>query len=110
MAFTDGDGHHVAEVAYSEYGLTFQKKVLAAVGNKGNYNLAQTSHGEYGPVVQLNLSPSFRAVSNDMLGALARVVVPTMAPYVLHGRVVDVDTGSDLIWIEDPSGEPAWRV
>jgi hypothetical protein len=39
-----------------------------------------------------------------MLGAMARVVVPTLSPYVAHGRVMEVDVFSDLLYIENPTG------
>ncbi len=42
-------------------------------------------------------------VTNAMLGALARVTMPSTEPYALFGRVIDVDAGS--FTIEDPNGD-----
>jgi RHS repeat-associated protein len=33
------------------------------------------------------------------------VAVPTLAPYVVHGRVMEVDVSSGWLYIEDPTGD-----
>jgi RHS repeat-associated protein len=105
MAFTDGDGALVAEVAYSEYGLTFQRKILALFNPKGYTEVAEDDHGKYGPVVYIEVDTMIQPLSANMEGAMARVVVPTLAPYVMHRRVMEVDDTSGFLYIEDPTGD-----
>jgi RHS repeat-associated protein len=59
---------------------------------------------EYGPVVYIEIDTMIQPLTADMEGALARAVVPTLAPYVVHGRVMEVDDTSGFLYIEDPTG------
>jgi RHS repeat-associated protein len=66
--------------------------------------LSDRARHHHDPVVYIEIDTMIQPLSADMEGALARVVVPTLAPYVVHGRVMEVDDTSGFLYIEDPTG------